>query len=63
MLQVYGYCVPIFGKRVVFDVHSKVRQEQLKLLADALRAEKIKSYAPQVVMEVEVSLGRSVARK
>ena len=53
-MQVYKFNVPTFGPNVVFDVHHKVRAEQIKFFTEALKASKMKDYVPQFVLEAEV---------
>ena len=52
--QVYEFNVPTFGKGVVFDVDHKVRAEQFRFFAEALKTSRLKLYVPQFVMEAEV---------
>jgi sterol 14alpha-demethylase len=49
--EVYGYSVPTFGDSVVFAVDEKVRAEQFRMLADALKSTKMKDYVPTFVKE------------
>ena len=49
--EVYGYSVPTFGSDVVFAVDEKVRAEQFRMLAEALRASKMQDYVPTFVRE------------
>lgn len=54
--EVYRFNVPTFGPGVVFDVDYSVRQEQFRFFTEALRANKLKSYVDQMVMEAQVLL-------
>ena len=49
-LQVYEFNVPTFGKGVVYDVDQKVRSEQFRWVADALRTAKLRTYVPAFKM-------------
>ena len=44
--QVYDFNVPTFGKGVVYDVDQRVRSEQFRFVADALRTAKLRTYVP-----------------
>lgn len=55
-MQVYEFNVPTFGKGVVFDVDHKVRAEQFKFFAEALKSAKLKLYVPHFVQEAQVGL-------
>lgn len=55
--EVYRFNVPTFGKGVVYDVDQKVRSEQFRLVADALRSSKLKGYVPALVDEAEKYFG------
>ena len=48
--------MPTFGKGVVFDVDHKVRAEQFRFFAEALKTQRMKLYVPQFVQEAEVIL-------
>jgi sterol 14alpha-demethylase len=52
--EVYRFNVPTFGPGVVFDVDYSVRQEQFRFFTEALRANKLRSYVDQMVVEAEV---------
>lgn len=56
MLQVYEFNVPTFGKGVVFDVDHKVRGEQFRFFAEALKTSRLKLYVPQFVQEAQASV-------
>ena len=49
--EVYEFNVPTFGPGVVFDVDHKVRAEQFRFFADALRSARLALYVPQFVSE------------
>lgn len=51
--EVYEFNVPTFGKGVVFDVDHRLRREQFKFFAEALRPAKMRSYVSQMVTEAE----------
>ena len=51
--EVYEFNVPTFGKGVVFDVDHRLRREQFKFFAEALRPAKMRSYVGQMVKEAE----------
>ncbi len=51
--EVYEFNVPTFGKGVVFDVDHRLRREQFKFFAEALRPSKMRSYVSQMVAEAE----------
>ncbi len=38
--------MPTFGKGVVYDVDQRVRSEQFRFVADALRTAKLRTYVP-----------------
>lgn len=59
--EVYKFNVPTFGPGVVFDVDYSVRQEQFRFFTEALRANKLRSYVDQMVVEAEVRIA-SVSR-
>lgn len=44
--QVYNFNVPTFGRGVVYDVDQRVRSEQFRFVADALRTAKLRTYVP-----------------
>lgn len=54
-MQVYDFNVPTFGKGVVYDVDQKVRTEQFRFFAEALKKDRMKKYVPMFAMEAEVS--------
>jgi sterol 14alpha-demethylase len=56
--EVYGYSVPTFGDTVVFAVDEKVRAEQFRMLADALKSTKMKDYVPTFVKETSAFLAK-----
>lgn len=51
--EVYDFNVPTFGPGVVYDVDQKVRSEQFRFAAEALRTQKLKTYVPAFVQEAE----------
>ncbi|GAB4822084.1 hypothetical protein N2152v2_009130 [Parachlorella kessleri] len=51
--EVYDFNVPTFGPGVVYDVDQKVRSEQFRFAAEALRTAKLKTYVPAFVQEAE----------
>ncbi|CAK0784520.1 hypothetical protein CVIRNUC_007724 [Coccomyxa viridis] len=51
--EVYEFNVPTFGKGVVFDVDHKVRAEQFRFFAEALKSAKLKVYVPYFVQEAQ----------
>lgn len=51
--EVYDFNVPTFGPGVVFDVDQRVRSEQFRFVADALRSAKLKTYVPAFRAEAE----------
>ena len=51
--EVYDFNVPTFGKGVVYDVDVKIRAEQFRIVGDALKSGKLKSYVPMFVQEAE----------
>lgn len=54
MAKVYEFNVPTFGKGVVFDVDHKVRGEQFRFFAEALKSARLKLYVPLFVQEAQV---------
>lgn len=50
--EVYEFNVPTFGPGVVYDVDTKVRNEQYRMFGAALKSEKLKEYLPLFRMEV-----------
>jgi sterol 14alpha-demethylase len=54
--EVYRFNVPTFGPGVVFDVDYSIRQEQFRFFTEALRANKLRSYVDQMVVEAEVRI-------
>ena len=51
--QVYNFNVPTFGRGVVYDVDQRVRSEQFRFVADALRTAKLRTYVPAFRAEAE----------
>lgn len=51
--EVYNFNVPTFGPGVVYDVDVRIRAEQFRIVGDALRTAKLKSYVPQFRQEAE----------
>ncbi|KAL4429571.1 hypothetical protein ABPG77_008620 [Micractinium sp. CCAP 211/92] len=51
--EVYNFNVPTFGKGVVYDVDQRVRSEQFRFVADALRTAKLRTYVPAFKQEAE----------
>nr|QQD79796.1 sterol 14 alpha-demethylase [Prototheca miyajii] len=51
--EVYNFNVPTFGPGVVFDVDQRVRSEQFRFVADALKSSKLKTYVPAFHKEAE----------
>jgi sterol 14-demethylase len=51
---VYEFNVPTFGKGVVFDVDHKIRNEQFRFFAEALKSTKLKTYVQLFREEAEV---------
>ncbi|CAO2147146.1 unnamed protein product [Urochloa humidicola] len=51
--EVYRFTVAAFGPGVAFDVKYSVRLEQIRIFADALRGNKLRSYVGQMVSEAE----------
>lgn len=49
--EVYEFNVPIFGPGVVYDVDTKIRNEQYKMFASALKTQKLKEYLPLMCKE------------
>lgn len=45
-VQVYNFNVPTFGRGVVYDVDQRIRSEQFRFVADALRTTKLRTYVP-----------------
>lgn len=56
--EVYGYSVPTFGPGVVYDVDLPVRTEQFKMVAEALRGARLKSYVAAFTAEAEEFFGK-----
>jgi sterol 14-demethylase len=56
--EVYGYSVPTFGPGVVYDVDLPVRTEQFKMVAEALRGARLKSYVAAFAAEAEEFFGK-----
>jgi len=55
--EVYKFSVPVFGKGVVYDVPLDIRYQQYRWLSQGLRVDKLKSYVPMMVMEIEQYFG------
>eukprot|EP00976_Prorocentrum_cordatum_P105838 1194338-Prorocentrum_minimum.AAC.4 len=51
--EVYQFNVPTFGKGVVFDVDHKVRIEQFRFFAEALKTKRMRTYVGMMVTEAE----------
>lgn len=51
--EVYNFNVPTFGTGVVYDVDVKIRAEQFRIVGDALKSGKLKSYVPMFIQEAE----------
>lgn len=49
--EVYEFNVPTFGPGVVYDVDTKVRNEQYRMFGAALKSEKLREYLPLFRME------------
>lgn len=49
--EVYEFNVPTFGPGVVYDVDIKVRNEQYRMFANALKTQKLKEYLPLLCKE------------
>src|SRR5262245_65112317 len=49
----YRYMVPVFGEGIQFGAPLEIERQQVKMQANALRAEKMKGYARVVADEVE----------
>eukprot|EP00877_Chromochloris_zofingiensis_P002450 jgi/Chrzof1/12205/Cz06g25080.t1 len=56
--EVYDFNVPTFGKGVVYDVDQKVRTEQFRFFAEALKKDRMKKYVPMFAMEAEQYLSK-----
>lgn len=56
--EVYGYSIPTFGPGVVYDVDQKVRSEQFRFVADALKTAKLKTYVPAFEQEARDYFGK-----
>jgi len=56
--EVYEFNVPTFGKGVVFDVDHKVRNEQFRFFAEALKSTKLKTYVQLFREEAEEFFGK-----
>lgn len=49
----YRFCVPIFGKEVVYDAPLHIRTQQLKFIRKSLSTEALKTYVDKIVYETE----------
>lgn len=49
--------MPTFGPGVVFDVDHKVRAEQFRFFAEALKSARLEKYVPQFVAEAQAYFG------
>lgn len=56
--EVYEFNVPTFGKGVVFDVDHKIRNEQFRFFAEALKSTKLKTYVQLFREEAEEFFGK-----
>lgn len=52
--EAYEFNVPTFGKGVVYDVPTKQRDEQFRMLKDGLRTSMMETYVSQMVEEAEL---------
>jgi len=52
--EVYGFTAAALGRGVAFDVPYSVRQEQIRIFAEGLRRNKLRSYVGLMVCEAEV---------
>lgn len=52
--EVYRFTAAAFGRGVAFDVPYSVRQEQIRIFAEGLRRNKLRSYIGLMVCEAEV---------
>jgi sterol 14-demethylase len=55
--EVYNFNVPTFGPGVVYDVDLKVRNEQFRIVAEALKTARLQSYVPAFRQEAEAYFG------
>ncbi|GMH35789.1 hypothetical protein BSKO_03657 [Bryopsis sp. KO-2023] len=51
--EVYEFNVPTFGPGVVYDVEPKVRNEQFRFFADALKTQRLQEYVPLFKLEAK----------
>lgn len=51
--EVYTFSVPIFGNNIVYDCDEGTRLEQFRLLALALKGDKVKGYTGVILQEAE----------
>ena len=56
--EVYDFNTPTFGPGVVYDVDQRVRSEQFRFVAEALRTAKLRTYVPAFQAEAEEYFGR-----
>jgi sterol 14alpha-demethylase len=50
----YQFCVPIFGRGVIYDAPLDVRKAQIKFVTDSLHANVLPRYIPKMVKETEM---------
>jgi sterol 14-demethylase len=49
----YQFCVPIFGRGVIYDAPLDIRKAQIKFVTDSLHANVLARYIPKMVKETE----------
>jgi sterol 14-demethylase len=50
----YQFCVPIFGRGVIYDAPLSIRKAQIKFVTDSLHQNVLARYIPKMVKETEV---------
>ena len=55
--EVYGFMTQVFGKGVVYDATPARRKAQNVHMSRGLRADRLKSYIPKILMETEKYMG------
>lgn len=59
----YQFCVPIFGRGVIYDAPLDIRKSQIKFVTDSLHANVVAKYIPKMVEETENFFSKKLAAK
>jgi sterol 14-demethylase len=59
----YQFCVPIFGRGVIYDAPLDIRKAQIKFVTDSLHANVVARYIPKMVEETEDFFSKKLTAK